>query len=328
MTDIQEPDVRFFPRTTSQLREALRRAWYRFGVTEQGKPSPGEDLDSYVPWRFPRVRGLPKKLRLWLMLYDESIACIVALHICCEAEMMQRVRDQVITDDLRDTLGAIYRLSARSVSDLYAVRNLVSFGLEPAARVVLRSAMEHLDTISLFLLEPARAHDFLTTSEPKEGNTFWHRHLSKEKLRNVIRAYFKGIDEDLAYEHLSRREARNAIYGVAVHPSAYSCDMAIFTPEGIEYERDSGHLGIGYPTVLSCNTLHDAMLSIFEVGIVLKMRALDPAAPLAGLISNKLDKYFLGVVVSWPSILLSILTTVGHPSLRAVYFDFIRESQD
>jgi hypothetical protein len=320
MIDLENPPIHRFPRTKTQLKDALRRAWHRVGVVEENASSPGEGLPYLVPWRFAKVRRLPNKLQLWLMIYDESVAFVCALHLCCELELARAAKPAH-----RGLVEAIYRLSARVTSDLYAVRSLVCYGLEPAARVVLRSAMEHLDTISLLLLEPARANEFLATTDPNSGNSFWHKNLSKEKLRRVIRAYFKEIDVDLASVHLSRRERRSTMYGIAVHPSAYSCDMSIFSPEAME-KRGVDHIGVGYPTVLSCNTLDDAVWSIFELGLVLKMRAVNPTGTLQGVFSSDADQYFFGIIAEGPSILLSILTTIGRPSLNSVYYDFLSSS--
>lgn len=319
MMDLDNPPIDRFPRKTSELRDALRRAWRRVNVIDGGASSPGESLSHLLPWRFPKAKRLPKKLQLWLMIYDESVTWVCALHICCELSL---VRSRSKSSGDRDLVDAIFRLSARVASDLFAVRNLVCFGLEPAARTVLRSAMEHLDTISLLLLEPLRAREFLATSEPEIGNTFWHKNLSKDKLRKVIRAYFKEIDADLAREFLSQREQRSKLYGIAVHPSVYSCDMSLFSPEALEH-HDASHVGIGYPTVLSCNTLHDAAWSILEVGVVLKTHLLNRPAALQKLFSKDPDGYFLGVVREGPSVFLSTLITVNHPSLRSVYHDLI-----
>lgn len=228
MIDLENPPIDRFPKKKYELRDALRRAWQRVNVIDDGTASPGESLAYLLPWHFPKTRRLPKKLKLWLMIYDESITWVCALHICCELALW---RSRSKSSEHRDLVDAMFRLSARVASDLFAVRNLVCFGLEPAARTVLRSAMEHLDTISLLLLEPACAREFHATSEPENGNTFWHKNLSKDKLRKAIRAYFNEIDADLASEFLSHREQRNTLYGIAVHPSVYSCDMSLFPPK-------------------------------------------------------------------------------------------------
>lgn len=255
--DPDNPPIDRFPRKVSELREALRAIWCRLSVTKEGEPSPGEGVADLVPWPLPKPTKVPKKLRLWLMIYDEAIAWVCNLNISCELSLTRKSQTKQ-----RDLILAIYRLSGRIASDLYAVRSLVCCGLEPAARVVLRSAMEHIDTASLLMLEPDRASDFLSTKDPSAGNAFWHRHLSKDKLRNRIRHYFRSLDEGMAAELLAHREHRNVLYGVAVHPSAYTSDMALFSPEAMQ--RDPGHIGIGYPTDLSCNALHTMQFGRFS----------------------------------------------------------------
>ncbi|WP_257194201.1 MULTISPECIES: hypothetical protein [unclassified Bradyrhizobium] len=253
------------------------------------------------------------------MIYDESVAWMCYLHFSCELSLSRRSQFKH-----RELVLAIYRLSGRIASDLYAVRNLVCCGLEPAARVVLRSAMEHVDTASLLLLTPDRASDFMSTNDPLAGNAFWHRHLSKEKLRNTIRHYFNSLDEDMAAELLAHREHRNFLYGVAVHPSVYTCDMSLFSPEAMK--RATKHIGIGYPTDISCNTLHDAIWSVFEFGIILKKQVVDPIAAREAFFRRGVDPFFRNVVREGPSVFFAILRTVNHPSMETTYHDLIGPS--
>jgi hypothetical protein len=320
--------IEYFPRTRVQLFRAIRRAWIRVGAIEQSDPTPGRAFADYLPWSFPKTKTLPVKLNLWLSIYDEFAAWICAFYICCEISLRAKAQEKKQNVPTKDVLQSLCLLSARVASDLCSIRISVCYGLEPAARTTLRSTLEHIDVLSLILIKPECAKEFMSTDSPEASNSFWHKNLSRDKLRAAIRSYLlegaSGATKGAIATQISFRERRSWIYGASTHPSKYICGLAAWTPETLRL-NDPSLLGVGVPTDISCNTLYDAIFSIYEFSLVLRRHAFISDVKGENLFIREMpDELFRNITRERPHVFGSILMTINHSSLRGVYFDFMK----
>lgn len=149
-------------------------------------------------------------------------------------------------------------------SHLIAIRKLVLIGHDLPAKQVLRSLIEHMDLLNLLWLKPELVEEFRATKDDDAANHFWHKNISKKKLRRQTRdLLLKDVDPDAVTEWRKFRDAEEKVLGSAVHPSAIGCWMAT-SPAGVHPDIDlPGFMGVRSEN--SIRTLRCAFASSWEL---------------------------------------------------------------
>ena len=100
-----------------------------------------------------------------------------------------------------------YRLTAKQIRNLSAVRVLCAAGLDGNARMQLRLLYETSLVWMRVLVDPSFRADFQAATSPEEANTFWHKHISKERNEKWLTQHFAtrnvnwfGADNELVRE--------------------------------------------------------------------------------------------------------------------------------
>jgi len=81
-----------------------------------------------------------------------------------------------------------YRLAVRQLRNLSSIRVLCAAGLDGNARMQLRLLYETSLVWVRVLFDPVFRADFEAAVTPEEGNSFWHKHMSKEKNQKWLEA--------------------------------------------------------------------------------------------------------------------------------------------
>ena len=301
------------------LLSGLRRLWREVPEFEAIERTPGETIFSLLNYDFPNQRNLTKQLQLWLVIYDECVAWIVSLHFVSEVGYSRAPKRKDRRKPIHHLLEAVFLITGRILSDMLSVRLLICGGFNSSARALARSTLEHIDLISLLLICPELAKEFCSSRTSEVSNVFWHRHISKNKMRKAISRYFEsvGAKEATDYFQLLREDA-SSIYNMSLHPSFMSCYSSLFH---LESPKEEGPLfSIGVPTDFSCNIINTFIVACLEMSIVLHFSCFNKESKKHNIISPNLDNYFHNVLLTGNKMLLSILTWTHRPDLSHVFF--------
>jgi hypothetical protein len=166
-----------FPKTPEALEKLILDMAQHFGVcSDEGDFGFGlaympSNAPFYVEGDFDRAQWP------WVRLLREAANYCISLSVLFHAYLDEE-------DD--DYFRALWSLSARSGWDILALLRLIDGGFGPQALVVGRSAIEAMEALGVFAHDKAVAREFVAARDPEEANAFWHRHLSKGKVRRAI----------------------------------------------------------------------------------------------------------------------------------------------
>ena len=97
---------------------------------------------------------------------------------------------------------AVVVLLMKVIADSLAMRELILAGFDAQARVLLRSAGEHLELLVAVIDDPQLADQFVLSDTPERAWFFWSQHLAKGEIRKKMKAawstFFRGEAEDTA----------------------------------------------------------------------------------------------------------------------------------
>ncbi|MCW2286728.1 hypothetical protein M2323_004514 [Rhodoblastus acidophilus] len=160
--------------------------------------------------------------------------------------------------------AAYASLCSAIVSLMISIRHQVTLGHDLAAKILLRSLCEYVETLSLLLVEPGLVAEF-QKEEFSDANLFWHRNVKSLKARKaVIRAAVgDSLDEKFLTEWLEWLREEDTILSLAAHPSFVAASMTRFlinsddNPDGpLEWPPF-----LGYVSDFSVRTLRYAILT-------------------------------------------------------------------
>lgn len=118
-----------------------------------------------------------------------------------------------------DGAGFYYKLAARTVATLGAIRILSFLGLDGSARMQLRHHYETMLLWSRARLDDEARLNFSRVRTPEEANTYWNTHLAREKSEKFIRAAL-GDDAALWIGFSPRVQERTRdVMSLCSHPS-------------------------------------------------------------------------------------------------------------
>lgn len=175
--------------------------------------------------RTDNKKNVPPALANWLVVLDEFICLLTELYIAYfEAAIDRRGKK---TDIARVTRMLLIGTVA---ADCYAIRLLVLSGYDVNAKQTARLMSEYVDVLILLLHRPDLYGEFHGAQDPSEANKFWHRYISKGKLRRQIRSLtnkkFMFSEKEIA--QAERWEAEEMlILSAASHPSLIAAFMTV-----------------------------------------------------------------------------------------------------
>ena len=200
-----------------QLRRIFRRVWRRNKLIGGGA-RPGVSIERIVNFsaKRSRAKNLPY-FDLWNELYDEYVSWILSLLTVQYAELKKRRLKSRPYQFHRATSVLLFRV----FSDLVAIRILCRAGFDVAAKSLTRSTIEHIDALVLIIHSPSIAKEFNKSDSKERSNAFWHKHISRGKVRKLSLEIWKSrlgeeFDADAWDDWLYNF---HGVLGMSIHPS-------------------------------------------------------------------------------------------------------------
>jgi hypothetical protein len=125
---------------------------------------------------------------------------------------------------------------SRLANDLWAIIELVERGFDLQARALARSYLEHVDVLICCIHDIELTKEFVEAIEPDESNRFWHKNVSKNKIKKRTASLIAGMlrvpDTDLVD---ALREPAEAAGSALHHPTVLAGLSAAFGSEDVDY---------------------------------------------------------------------------------------------
>jgi hypothetical protein len=167
----------------TEMRRGVRANWRANGVLKKGQRRPGLAIQDIVRAGATRNRPIRiERLESWLVVFDEVASWYLSLFTICLTAIRSR-RGRLSLPLARSTAVLVAKIFA----DLLAIRRLVVEGFDVGAQAVLRSTIEHIETLALLFLDPSLAIEFEQTKDNNTSNQFWNRHLRRGRVRKLLR---------------------------------------------------------------------------------------------------------------------------------------------
>jgi len=226
--------------TAANLKIFLRKRWQEAGCKLGRSRRPGVStgaLSKYSASRNNRLRD--PHFELWIAIYDEFVSWLISLSTIVQFNNRKRPYEPT------DYEKAVVLLLMRIVADSLAMRHLMLFGFDAAARTQVRTIAEHVELLIAILDDPALGIEFCKTREASAANKFWKTYLSKHKIRPRIKEvwlkFFRG-DHDPAKWFANWGNNGYSDLSAIVHPSFMGCVHAVL-PAKAKY-TDEKWLGL------------------------------------------------------------------------------------
>jgi hypothetical protein len=181
----------------------------------------------------------------WLVIFDEFVAWFSGLALALKQRFVHPKGGASLH------LSVMTVLTTKFAADLCAIRTLILQGFEVQARIVARSAIEVVELLLLVPHDPEMERAFFEANDFEKCNQFWHRYISKGRLRARVN---KMTDEMFRVEAGLWKELRTEheeSHSILAHPSTIMGLLAMFPDE--EGEDRPGHWG--YCTSASVMTM-------------------------------------------------------------------------
>jgi len=216
----------------------------------------------------------------WIMILDEFILWFLSIStiLIYQSGDKKEEIDKKIYGPLSFLPGAV-------CSFLVSIRQLVLSGQDISAKMILRGMREYLDIFATIILDPSLANEFFDTQTPSQANEFWHKNMSKDKIKK--RLFDTNSENQRIKEYLYWEKEEASLLSDSIHPSYIACIMAAVGPEEdskahSEEVRFPGF--IGRANTSSIRTIKFAILSCFIL-VALKQYPFRGNANLPSLIS-------------------------------------------
>jgi hypothetical protein len=203
---------------TSSMRPVLRRIWSEAKINAPFTPASKQHAHNVAvtKGRSLNVQNFP--VLNWIVTLDEFSHLFTLMHFMLKGADLTTSTHCVC---VKVTLGSLR-------TQVNCIRKIVLDGFDVQARILARSLSEYIDLVILLLLYPPLADEFHAACEPEEANKFWHKHISKGKLKARLvdlcdaenEALFDYILDMQAYQ----KEEEEMMYS-ALHPSFLTSAM-------------------------------------------------------------------------------------------------------
>ncbi len=126
---------------------------------------------------------------------------------------------------------------SRLANDLWAIIELVERGFDIQARGLSRSFLEHIDVLICCIHDTELTEKFATAMDPEDANQFWHKHVSKNKMKRRVAELVNNrtglIGSDIVESLRSPAEVAGS---TILHPTMLAGLAAALGEEDVEYE--------------------------------------------------------------------------------------------
>lgn len=172
----------------------------------------------------------------WLVLFDEIVNWYSSLALALKREFLSRPPGTV-----SHHLGVMTSLASKTAADLCAIRALMVDGFEVQARILARSAVEAVELMLLLPHDSEMERAFFDANDFDKSNEFWHRYLSKGRLRKKANKIIDDVLElkTVSWQHI--RQRHDDVYSILAHPSTTMGLLAMFPDE--DGDDRPGHWG-------------------------------------------------------------------------------------
>lgn len=163
-------------------------------------------------------RDLYLQLKNWLRILDEVNGWLISLYIEMRHLIDADLAEEKTKSGLSAQFSAVCYILGRIVSDGQAMKVLILNGCEYQCRVLLRSTIEHLDLFTSMLENEELAEAFMSSGSEAASNAFWHKHISRGKLKKLPPALIRS-SPDLGDWWAEFRQAEDEMHSIFSHPN-------------------------------------------------------------------------------------------------------------
>lgn len=175
---------------------------------------------------------------------------------------------------------ALMVLSGRISWDIQSILLLLEKGYGPQAVAIGRTAIESLNCLALLSENPDLAEEFASVEATEDANKFWHKHLSKGKVRRFLKSW---LDEKVpGLEHYDQDwfDGRLKLFGENIHPSYRTSSV----PFQLLKDSDFDQLSYWSPGLTACarydmHLAEPVFFSCFETSFILGTGRLSDGSP-------------------------------------------------
>jgi hypothetical protein len=289
----------------------MRKIWSQtvkaHGINGKYYPATASFEELISNQRSENIKYVHPSLRNWICVLDEFALYFFTLYLVCfTRQFVKRRSSKVQTTEVVNVflLGAI-------VNQLVVVRTLALGGFDANVKHSARLLAEYVDVFNFLQLNPTLIEEFHASHiSPAETNNFWHKYISKGKLRPRV---LSGIDiafpEVGAYlrEMEDWRKEELKVISAFAHPSF----IAAYTSATVGGTYNRGGSGIlGRPDLHSIRALRFVFYSLaefvmFNVRLDFAMFALTPKR-------GKKDELIPWIIERKPFITRLIIRILSH----------------
>lgn len=236
-------------------------------------------------------------LEFWLAILDEALHFLLSV---------QSLAQECVDNAKQKPSPAFLFLVSRCCSLVTAIRKLVIYGLEDAARSIVRSLLESLDLAIVCFVDTDFSKGF---SFNQDENDFWKKNIAYGKLDKKVKEILTIIDfnEDELNTIFTKRRTFKALLSSSVHSSMSSAFASTFVASISRPGKFSpsvfGHVSIHSPKLISL-----AISEVHQFGYIITKLVMSKNPPT--MLTNATPLLFL------PSVL------VGYLSLQEIILKY------
>jgi hypothetical protein len=173
-------------------------------------------------------------LDLWIEVLDELISWQISLLTIFYAVRKEKALSKF---DL-----CIVMILGKIICDSISFRHIIFIGYDTSARALLRSTAEYMEIFVAILHDPSLAQEFAETNDLDLANKFWHKHISKGKIRKKIliawQSFFRESGDDAARWFSEWGHSQSDVLAASSHPSFIAGVMSML-PMQQSYDEEN-----------------------------------------------------------------------------------------
>ncbi|WP_165585354.1 hypothetical protein [Roseococcus sp. SYP-B2431] len=162
------------------MKHTIQEAWKLAGAKDGEKP-PGLNMSALLEiGEHNNKEGLQSTLSNWLLIFDQCGAWFANLSVLLIFLL------KVDSDENTIRHKILSCLIGNIVAQIMSIRQLVTIGLDVQAKQLLRVLVENLDVALLISRNDEALLEFDRTVDEYSSNLFWHKYVSKGKIRDKV----------------------------------------------------------------------------------------------------------------------------------------------
>jgi hypothetical protein len=228
-------------------------AWKHAGLSEGEMPP---SITELLQMSDENCNIVPSVVSNWISILDQFLAWFSSLYILFLFSLkINSALDCRLQRVMTCIIGNI-------CAHIIAIRRLVLSGLDVQSKQILRSLVEHIDLAFLISTDENALGEFEQTLDGRSSNAFWHKYISKSKIRNKIHPKWQARLGDIVYrEFVDYLRQEEEILGMAIHPSLAACQMTCLP--GIAQGNPDRPLTLGFVGEVSVFSVRTLSYAVF-----------------------------------------------------------------